>query len=166
MPVSDKGYIHIRIPRNASTSICQVLNNYPSHKTAIRLKEELGNEWNSLFKFTIVRNPFTRFVSMFQRFCDIPFKDFMKTRGFTTDLRYIPQVDYIYQRNKLLIDYVGKFENLGSSWSFICEKIGIENTGLNHLKKSKPPKPVLDKQDREIIKNHYQKDFDCFGYKE
>ena len=159
-------FLMIRIPRTASTSICQALNDYPRHKPASRLKEELKEEWDSLFKFSIVRHPYTRFISMYQHFFGdkVKFEEFMGKELYRGDSRFLPQVHYLYDQGRLIVDYLGRFEDLDSSWEFIAGKIGIGEMKLNHLKKSKPVKPELSEQHKRAIHQYYIRDFELLGY--
>lgn len=154
-------YCFLRIPRTASTSICKALNNYPDHKTAIEWRERYP-DWNNRFKFTIVRNPYDRFISMYSYFSEVPFDEFMSKRLYESDLRFRPQVDYLYEKNNLLVDYVGRFEDLENSWKIISDKLKLSNK-LEHLKESKRT-IILSENQMQQIYSYYQKDFLLLGY--
>jgi hypothetical protein len=74
----DYGFIFIHIPKTAGTTICSswegaVLKDIckrtgqlgGTHKSALQLREMFPNEWDQYYKFTVVRNPYDRFVSKF-----------------------------------------------------------------------------------------------------
>ena len=144
-------YLFVRIPRTASTSICQALNVWPNHKTALMWKERLGDEWNQTFKFTIVRHPYDRFLSMCQYFWVDPDK-------FEDDRRFRPQMDYIHE-----LDYIGRFEDLDNSWEHICKQIDRNVTKLNHLKESKTTVTLTPQQKKKVY-NYYRNDFRLLNY--
>src|SRR4030042_1067385 len=113
-------YAFIRIPRTGSTSICKALNNYPDHKTASQWKERMP-DWNERFRFTIVREPYDRFISMWKYFSEVSLDEFIEKEMFKEDLRFRPQVDYLNEK----LDYIGRFEDLDNSWEFIREKLNL-----------------------------------------
>lgn len=62
----DKKYIFIHIPKNAGTSIYKSLGmTEPNHSQYIDYSNALGSEINQYFTFCIARNPFDRFVSLY-----------------------------------------------------------------------------------------------------
>ena len=110
----------IRCPRTASTSICLALGKDFDHKPASQVKQELGKEWDKFFKFTIVRDPYTRFISMFKDFVKADdLYGFVNGRLFLNDIRFKPQTYYL----DIPIDYIGRFEELDKSWKFVCKKL-------------------------------------------
>ena len=73
MILEDKKIIFVHAPRTSGTSIEKsVLNGgmVPDHQKHLRasfFKSALGDEWNKYFKFTIVRNPWDRVVSLYHQ---------------------------------------------------------------------------------------------------
>ena len=155
-------YVFVRIPRTGSTSICKALNNYPDHKTAARWKERYP-DWDRRFKFTIVRDPYDRFVSMWKYFIDKDLGGFISEKKYIGDLRFRPQVDYIFSSSGSMVDYIGVYESLENSWKYICEKIGMEYIKLEHLKDS-GSKPFLTNEMCMSIRPYYHQDFSFLGY--
>ena len=116
------------------------------------------DEFERLFKFSFVRNPFERIVSEYRYrnyFQHRSFRDFVLNKlpepGWDDKYRHVmPQSDLICSEDgRLLMDFVGKFENLQQDFNRVCEHFGFEDTALPHVNSS-------DKRSRELrrgIKN-------------
>lgn len=60
------GVIFIHIPKNAGTSVAQALDlKESSHHTARQIKKICPEEFDRFFKFSFVRNPWDRFLSLY-----------------------------------------------------------------------------------------------------
>jgi hypothetical protein len=164
------------------------------HANARLFKEKYTSEeqWNNYFKFAIVRNPFDRIVSSYNFLCrDIKpcnfrdrlmFKDFIFRKGEFKDLiapSLIIKKENKYQQikttasyimdenNNLMIDYVGRFENLKNEWEFICKKIGIKIDlphKNKHSRNNKHYRDYYDDETREFVLKACEKDLEIFGY--
>ncbi|BFM05548.1 sulfotransferase family protein [Halioxenophilus aromaticivorans] len=110
-------------------------------------------DFGSYFKFTFVRNPWSRLVSEYNyrgynaRFSFETFltKKLPKKDSYNDRYRHIlPQSDFIYcsETGKNLVDFIGKFENLQSDFDTVCKKLGIINSDLPHTNKPKKANPV------------------------
>lgn len=81
-----------------------------------------------------------------------------------------PQTDWILDENgKLMVDWVGRFENLNQDHKKVMKKIGIENPPkLSHSRKSRNDrnyKKYYDEETKRIVDEIYKKDIEMFGYK-
>ncbi len=65
--IGDPSFVFIHIPKNAGTSIYQALGiKVPRHYTVNEYQNMLGKDmYDRLFSFAIVRNPFSRFISLY-----------------------------------------------------------------------------------------------------
>lgn len=105
------------------------------------LSETLFNDY---YKFAIVRNPWERMVSIYKHFSYhryISFKTFLEIEfpKLKADRYYFvkPQVEYIYDVDgNLLIDFVGRFENLETDFKFISNQVDYQVAPLEHINKS------------------------------
>lgn len=137
------------------------------------------------FKFTFVRNPYDRAVSIYEYFIRLKrieptftfkqFTELMKNKeyqyvGLASDENFShcnKQSSYLYDgNNKLIADYVGKVENIDTDFKEICDHLKI-NENLDHLNKSSRKNLDHYYSDDKIIKNvyeAYEEDFDNFKY--
>ena len=77
-------------------------------------------------------------------------------------------MDWLTNPNgKILVDFIGKFENLESDYDYICEKLNIKDHKLPHKNKSKRKnyREYYNDSTKQIIADWYKKDIDYFNYK-
>ena len=101
--------------------------------------------FNSYFKFSFVRNPWSRLVSVYKYlgFYEVmPFKqflteDFDKKTQWESHLFVEPQYEYLFDDSgHQLVDFIGRFESLQADFEVVCNKIGIPSTRLPHVNES------------------------------
>tara|TARA_S200002703_G_scaffold153884_1_gene155947 strand:+ start:308 stop:919 length:612 start_codon:yes stop_codon:yes gene_type:complete len=139
-------------------------------------------DFDKHYKFAFVRNPFSRCVSEYtwrikkygnwSNNFQVSFKDFVKRnyrwqeRSFEQHMK--PQIEFTHDADmNLMVDYVGRFENLQQDFDNICDKIGIPQQRLPHDNKSndKYYTEYYDDETRQIVAEKYAQDIDNFGYK-
>lgn len=148
------------------------------HIHAHKIKSHLpGDVFDSYFKFAFVRNPWDWQVSLYHYMLQskIHPQHELITRMNTFD-EYIEwrincdmetQREFIYDANgKLLVDFVGKFENLQEDFNMICSKIPISQAKLPFANKSKHAfyKNYYNTHTKTLIANAFKKDIETFNY--
>jgi len=138
--------------------------------------------WNKYFKFCFVRNPWDRFVSGYKKPGNtIPFVCKKKdNNNFADYCRNLPdespilwhtklsQTEHITgEKGNIMVDFVGRFENLQRDFNTICDKIGIKRVRLawTNMSWHRHYSEYYDDETKEIIAKRYKKDIEMFGYK-
>ena len=139
------------------------------------------------FKFAFVRNPFDRLVSLFSYLKKLPLPEVPATMTFDEFCAKIterpfdpvglynfkglsqcnPQVDWLFdERGNLLVDFVGKYENLDEDFAEVCHRIGIPAPNMPHENKSQhaPYQNYYNERTRAAVANFYRRDLETFGY--
>tara|TARA_B100002052_G_scaffold267311_1_gene265121 strand:+ start:14 stop:355 length:342 start_codon:yes stop_codon:yes gene_type:complete len=71
----------------------------------------------------------------------------------------------IDENNELIVDYIGKLENIQKDFNYIQDRLNIQ-TNLPHVNKSKhnPYYEYFNKKTSNMIIEAFEEDFDFFGY--
>ncbi len=132
--------------------------------------------FESYFKFAFVRNPWDRLVSEYEfirRRPDHGRHSKVMRMGFEKYIVYqskrfdAHQINMLADKNgKLLMDFIGKFENLYEDWNRITDKLGIENKQLTHRKKAgiKDYNSYYSDESRALVAELWKGDIEAFGY--
>jgi chondroitin 4-sulfotransferase 11 len=147
----------------------------------------LRTAWSRLFKFAFVRNPWDRFVSVYHkwpptrnhpdRFKHFVLNDFRK-HGFNVPKmkknqwrrlhhHFLPQYYFICDGDRnILVDFVGRYENLNRDWEYVCDYIGVPRRELPIVNKGqhRPYQEYYDRQTADVIAEMYADDIELFGY--
>ena len=128
--------------------------------------------FNNMIRFTIVRNPYDRAVSLF-RFIYPSFmqnkQNFIKflndiKSGKLNDTFFVPQYNYIVDNTgNIMVDNILRFENLNEDWYYFCQKYNIPSVLLpkiNHNNRNKID--LLDDITKGMIYDIYKIDFKIF----
>lgn len=137
------------------------------------------------FRFTFVRNPFDRAVSLYRYFFEmvkfnpelkkykdkkLSFYEFLTNKELRTvksiQFHEFPQSKVKFE-NKLLINFVGKFENINKDWEYVCNKVKIPYSKLpvTNATKHKHYSEYYNKETISIIEERYQQDLILFNYR-
>jgi hypothetical protein len=144
-------FVCINIPKTGTATREAVFKNYidlwfkdkkfkvpyfiPRHSPAYVAKREFsinGWNWDDYFKFAFVRNPWYRYISLYEMQIRNPFYGIQKDfNSWVTEgkLGAAPNQDYYYlEKNRVILDKVYKYENLEDSIKEICSIVGIKES--------------------------------------
>ncbi len=159
------------------------------HDPAAEVKRKLDPSiWNEYLKFTIVRNPWDRVVSLFSwearnrpelqpqrrlvhklgaRFDEFAesvrqFREFVATDWKTNDRFYLIE-------GEMCVDFVIRYESLEQDLAEVCERVGLPDVELPRLKAGLRKaghhySEYYDDDSREIVAVRHESDLRVFGY--
>ena len=146
------------------------------------LRTQANALFQSYFKFSSVRNPWARAVSMYFRRegvktrDDLTFEQFIEGHHFASDTCRQPtlhqnQFDWLCDENGILqMDYVYKVEELEEAIPIIREKtsgkvvLRYAQKNQNKLSKSETYQEMYTDHTRKLIASRFEKDIDTFKY--
>ena len=150
---------------------------FPSHIKAPDIIDILGREkFASLFSFAIIRNPWDWQVSLYKYMLKEEahfqhelvkelgsFEEYIKWRC-KNDVTC--QKDFIYsENNELLVNYVGRYENLESDFNKICDHIGISaSLPRMNVSNTKPYQEYYTEKTKDLVRQAYELDINTFDY--
>jgi hypothetical protein len=186
--------ILVHIPRCGGTSmeISMVGDNWfkidrtTKHLIASTAKKIYEPYWDDYFKFSFVRNPWDRMVSMsrYSNFygCRIEggklnVNEYMKrwsnseidprSKSKTENIKPIKNAVYLNILNEEL-DFIGRFENLLEDFGKVCSILNCKNKLPHSQYNKKTPKRYTEyynDETQQIVAEKYAKDIEHFGYK-
>lgn len=131
-------------------------------------------QFDSYFKFAVVRNPYARILSEYRYRSPAgrtSFDRFWTSRPTDEHLNatrhVVPQHRYLYSGDQLLVDQVVKFETLTREWPHLSQRLFGEVVPLPHANAARATAArdvQLDDNARTAIAERYRQDFECFGY--
>jgi len=184
--------IYFEVPKVASTSIRKgcfgidvndLKKNNPYDFEVFR--DSNLEKYSDYFKFTIVRNPWDRIVSIWKMYttqssrkkqikklfkiedpANLSFLEFIEKMTEKRNHHWEQQIEFLPNLNEL--DYIGRFENLREAWHFISYKLGI-NTKLQKLNVTDHYhyhySEYYDRITKGIVEKEYAKDFKILKFK-
>ena len=134
--------------------------NLKQHAPICQCKEymqKINCDINLYFIFTVVRNPWDRYVS-YMFYNNQPLHEVIKD--------YPPQSHYIFDNNLLAVDYLAEFNRLQQEIDTLCNKVNIDRVSLPHLHKSirKNYKEYYTHNLIELVREKEHKIIDLMGY--
>jgi hypothetical protein len=181
--VSDKKkYVYFRIPKVATVSIGMILkeNTNISHES---FDSYWNTNWNTYFKFSIVRNPWDRLLSCFldktkksigtiwemefykplSNFSFDQFIEMLTPKYISYDGHLKQQVELIDTNN---IDYLGRFENINYDLKNILDtlNISVQNIPKENTTEHTHYHDYYNTKTRNLVYNLYKEDIEAFKY--
>ena len=183
-------YAFVHIPRTAGGSLRVALhraNGIPpkgsrQHEPAFIVRDRLGEQHDDYFVFSFVRNPWDRLWSLYKFMIQrgkvkCSFDQFLlgkdihhyynEYHSLVLPTQRKPQMDWLVDdRGEIIVDFVGKYENLNSDLKTICKKIGIPNSHLQqtHTTAKRSYKKAYSDEGIEFVREHHIRDIEMFGY--
>jgi chondroitin 4-sulfotransferase 11 len=162
------------------------LSNHLQHLTAHEVKQRVGEAiWDEYFKFAIVRNPWDRMVSIYKygdgslrqqikttfgkKYEELGFREFVeisKTLDLT-NIHLLPQYEFIEHDNRLIVDYIGYYENYNKTVKEILSILGLKEQYIPVTRKSKRTKSYWQyytPRTYQKVKKLYHKDIQKLNY--
>lgn len=183
MMVTDAG-----IPVEKDMIYKAMADNFALHSVSNEVIQEVK------FTFAFVRNPFARLVSLYkdkvvgrksQNLWSV-YSDYMggilrETESFAdfaywvskiddtiAEYHFISQYTRLYEmplnKERLPIDFIGKFESVVTDWAYIQEKTGLPDLGHFNQTAKDDWRDYYDLKTAELVYQRYQKDVEAFGY--
>jgi len=167
------------------------------HRTARELYKIYGAEaWTNSYKFAFVRNPWDRLVSWWSMI-DSHRASYVTTGAANSFFRYVlenattfeefvsncthnvydsdgiknilkNQIDYLTDVNgQIMVDYIGRFENLAEDFSVVTTKIYGHPISLPRVNVSnhEPYQTYYTPKTRQLVERAYVRDLKHFGYR-
>lgn len=190
-------FITIDIPKTGTRSLRESLHplgvidecgkpdfdaEFYQHDSAMQARKQFKKNnwsWDTYFKFTIVRNPWDRYLSFFKYFKNYGEKysrkdksinwgkaeinqgkhciELFKDQDNQTILKNIilknnSQDSYYCDENgEPIVNYIASFENLDNEFVFLCNQVGIKTPSLQHVNKSSNSLSMYDIYNQQLI---------------
>lgn len=178
-PYESKSFYYIsRIMQKAGLQNNGVFKIFNSHVTAETAMKYLpASMFNEYFKFGFVRNPWSWQVSLYTYMLKNEkhyqhelikslgsFKEYLTWR-INNELRL--QKDFFCDSsNNIVVDYIGKHENITEEFKNICERFNVYDLELPVLNKSSEMtwNKYYDLESFEMVKDAYRADVEYFDY--
>jgi predicted CopG family antitoxin len=141
-----------------------------SHMAAKDIKNKVGSFiWNNFFKFSFERNPYDKLVSFY--FHIKPKNSFSEWINELTNKRKKQPLNYLlYTLNgKIIIDFLGKYENLESELKYILKKLNLPFQALpkektNYRDEKENYRKFYDEETRQIVEKVYRYELELKNY--
>lgn len=173
--------IFVHIPKTGGTSVESMfglVQTWEHKRKRFKEMQEKGKHWgieemvenyplylNSYFKWTIVRNPWERDLSLYNmmkgqlKYRHLTFKEYLKNviqfhlelkKDNFKNLVFQNQIKYITKGDHIAVNDIVRYENIDAGWERVCKKIKKPHETLRHLRRANK-KPIDHYYDQECI---------------
>jgi hypothetical protein len=158
--------------------LCSAFNLLRSEAKRFETGERRFNEY---YKFGFVRNPWDRVLSLYYRKHREALRERMSFEDFVMSIKYSSATCYhpVPHRNQLdwfvdpdgvvLVDFIGRFEQIEADWAKIAAKLGMEGSSLPHKNQKTGEKRHYSEMYTkpamvEAVRNAFKVDIETFHY--
>lgn len=188
------GCIFIHVPKAAGTSIAHALygRTIANHYPASLYYKISKKEFKKYFVFSVVRNPWDRLVSAYEfikqggtKYVKPPSHEIYNSGEFSNFESFVTKIvtrsdftslDMVFQHqhyficdanNNILVDYVGRFEQLDELSQVIKSKIGFTFNlpSLNKTSQRDDYSSYYSRKTKDLVAQFYGVDIELFKYK-
>ena len=193
-----KQFLFVHIPKTAGNSVQSVLGNYSEdeivalrseqdgierfglrnpkynikkHSTLAEYKSALGEaQFDGLYKFTCVRNPWDRMVSYYftptQQVGTWDRKEFRKIISKALSVADYLRLGKGEEDPFGNVDYIMRFENLADDFRIVCTTLGIPTASLPQYNRSNREhySKYYNDELRELVRERFAPEIERFGY--
>lgn len=149
-----------------------------SHATAKEIQNQLGQEkFKQYFSFAFVRNPWDWQVSLYEyALKDSGHYQHQLFKSFGSFEKYIHwrvqeaprlQKEFVCdQSGEIIIDFVGRFENLDADFKQITNKLQLTNCHLPKTNSTvrKPYRDYYNEETKDLVNRTFAEDIELFNY--
>ena len=172
----DRAHLWGRIP---STEEARYEGRWWQHLPAWQIRQMVSpEEWQTFFRFAFVRNPWDRAVSDYfyarKASREIPSSEHYgriypdSFLEWFKDRTPLIQSEFICDPStaQILVDFVGRFENLARDFQTVCDRIGLSDVLLPHKNSTRhrPYREYYDDEARAKVERVCAADTRNFGY--
>lgn len=155
------------------------------HATAAQLRAIVGESvWDSYFKFSIVRNPYDRLISVFHMYksapmyADHPVRSYDRFGDYVDALRRDPgsatdanrmSASILDASDRSMVDVILRYEQLQKDFESLRTRLRVPGVELPHENMTERRRGISEYYDaagRKVVYALYQRDFQAFGYSE
>jgi len=157
------------------------------HAKAFEVRYLLGEDiWEDYFTFSFVRNPWDLMVSSYKwwrqkaanrvkRYANVArkiqsmdFQEFVNSKygKYMINERYGNFFDWLSNGEEIMVDFVGKVENINEDWAKICEINNLDHIEMPHENKTDRVsyRDYYNDETRQMVAKRFQKSIKYFDY--
>jgi hypothetical protein len=161
---------------------------YHKHAKAAKVREVLGPAWNECFKFAFIRNPWDLMVSSYHwwltnaELFPALHEDIARVREMGTFGVFIRSefgrlmlnehhggdlTEWISDCDEIIVDFVGRYENLKEDWSKVCRALNIPALALGRENQvvHQDYRVFYDDESKELVAKRFARTIELFSYR-